>query len=541
MFDHFIESLSPAVLNVSLGIAIITIIIWFRMTSELRSMVSELRNLRKFFDESDKQGREVFRDAASKSKDENIKAILNKTESAMFDLPGEIGIKTYSLRMYQDEWTPGSLLAKRINLSLYEAAPNILIGAGLLATFSFLALALADAIPALSTSNIHDDEIRKAIESLLKNASGKFLTSITGMACSLTWTWRSKRHLEALQDEIESLCVAMNRRVEDSGSEAAISAQIATLSEILIENREQVGQLKRFETDFAVAIGKALGSQMQPAFEQLTSSITKALDTLTEKVGSMNEDALKKMLADFQTTISNHTSSEMNAFKQALIDIADQIKDAGKALEQAGGETGRNITEGGRQFTDALAGGAGDLRQAANLLEQAMITAKATVNDVDEAIERATEEGTYGLESLRTAISQLSTVTGEVNKVVSAITAISGDFKTAANAAAETTRNLQSVLKEQNELVTTVSGSASSLGSALTSANTQFRATAETMKDTTSEMASGVENYSTLIAKLHTELDNNLAIAIQKLSGTTTELVDGLEDFLEEFRDNRRQ
>ncbi len=535
---NFFNSLTPQVKIVSLGIVIIAIGAWFSWNPKLKSTLNELRRLRTRFEKFEPRGPKAISDAFQNTQDSNVRAILKEIQVGLFDLPGDLGVKTYSLRFYQEIWTPRALLANRVNLALYEAAPNILIGVGLFFTFVFLAFALADVIPALN-SEASPELIRTSISGLLKNASGKFLTSIAGMFCSILWTWFSKQNLEALEQEIESLCVAMQIHVEDTGSEAAISAQIALLGEILNENREQVGQLRRFETDFAVAIGKALGSQMQPAFEKLTTSITEALNALTEKVGSMNEDALQKMLTDFQNAIREHSGKEMEAFKQTLVEIAARLKEAAERLEQSGGAAGKAIEAGGEQFSTILAGSAGDLRQASSLLEQAMLTAKATVNDMDETLVRATADGRLGLESLQGVLARLATVATEVTGLVGTIQVAGDNFNKAAAEASTATGNLQQVVSEQNALVTTISESAKTMEGALTSANQEFRASAEKMTSTTKEMTTGVENYSQKVAELHSSLDESLAKAIGSLNSTVSELVDGLEEFLEELQRER--
>jgi methyl-accepting chemotaxis protein len=534
----FFSSLDPTVKAASVGIAVLAAAAWFTWNPKVRATSAELKKLRKHFDERESLGRDAINEAVQKTKDVNIRALLAEVQSGLFELPGDLGVKTYSLRFYQDVWTPRALLARKVNLALYESAPNILIGIGLLCTFFFLAIALADVLPALRGTS-SPDAIRSAIEGLLQNAAGKFLTSISGMFCSLAWTFASKRSLVGLEDEIEALCAAMRRHVEDTGGESAITAQIALLGEILSENREQVGQLKRFETDFAVAIGKALGSQMQPAFEQLTASITNALNALTEKVGSMNEDALKKMLQDFQNAIREHSGREMEAFKQTLVDIANQIKDAATKLEGAGGAAGDAIQAGGKVFTDELSGGARDLRQAANLLEQAMVTAKATVNDMDETLERASNVGRQGLSNLQEVLARLAITAQQVGDLVARVQTASDDFKSAAAAAANATGNLEKVVDAQNSIVSTVSETASTLGSSLTSANNEFKNSATAMADTTKQMTAGVQNYSQQVADLHSRLDENLAKAIGSLNSTISELVDGLDDFLEEINKRR--
>ncbi len=85
-----------------------------------------------------------------------------------------------------------------------------------------------------------------------------------------------------------------------------------------------------------------------------------------------------------------------------------------------------------------------------------------------------------------------------------------------------------------------IRGQAQSLGSSLITANQEFRTSAQTMADTTKEINSGIENYSQKLGELHINLDESLAKAIGSLNSTISELVDGLDDFLEEVRKGDR-
>lgn len=532
-FLNYYESLTTSVIAASVLIIVGATIFWFMWTPQITAAANELKRVEKFLRNSEVSGKSALINAYDQTRDSNLRSALREIQSGLFEIPGDLGVRTYSLRFYQDILTPRTLLAKRVNLALYEAAPNILIGVGLLFTFAFLAIALAEVMPALQENS--PEAIRQAISGLLQNAAGKFLTSISGMLCSLLWAYQSRKNLESLEDEIEAFCAAMHEHVEDTGSEAAISAQIALLGELLNENREQVGQLRRFETDFAVAIGKALGNQMQPAFERLSATISEALRALTDKIGTMNEDALKKMLQDFQNLIRENSGAEMEAFRKTLMDVSEQIKIAAQNLAGAGSKAGSDIEEGGKEFKL----GAAELKSAAELLEQAMVTAKATINDFDETLERAVTEGRDGFTKLQALLAQLGNTAANVSALVASIQGVSGDFSSASAGVQSATENLKTIITEQNQMVTAVTSSTSALSGTLTAANQEFRNSAQTMSETTKEMSIGVKNYSEQVAVLHTKLDENLANAIGSLNSTVSELVDGLEDFLEEMRKGR--
>ena len=83
---------------------------------------------------------------------------------------------------------------------------------------------------------------------------------------------------------------------------------------ISVAGLEQTGVLKRFETDLAMSIGKAVSSGFSPQMEQMTSRLEKAIADLSDRMSSMNEDALRTMMQDFSQAISANTADEMKQF-----------------------------------------------------------------------------------------------------------------------------------------------------------------------------------------------------------------------------------
>lgn len=138
--EPFFTTIPLEVLVASASIAILTIIFGFRWNPSITETTRDLTTLRKYFHQAEPSGKFAIKEANRKTSKQNIKAILAEVESGLFELPGDLGSKTYSLHFYQEIRTPRALLARKVKLVLYDAAPNILIGIGLLFTFSFLAL-----------------------------------------------------------------------------------------------------------------------------------------------------------------------------------------------------------------------------------------------------------------------------------------------------------------------------------------------------------------------------------------------------------------
>lgn len=98
----------------------------------------------------------------------------------------------------RDLWNPTALLARKLNLGLAEAIPNILVGVGLFFTFVFLSWALVGTTTALTEAS-SSKETEAAISQLLRIAGGKFLTSLAGLGASIIWTVLYRRSLTKLQ------------------------------------------------------------------------------------------------------------------------------------------------------------------------------------------------------------------------------------------------------------------------------------------------------------------------------------------------------
>jgi len=204
---------------------------WSRRIGELRQNVSHLE---KYFRNSNSDGRETLIKAQNETPDEVLRFLLRETEAGLIDLPvvdSTIASSptSCSFRSHAETWTVRDVLGGRLNLSLFETMPNLLIGFGLMCTFIFLAVALQQAGLALNALDVSARQQDQALQSLIATAGGKFITSIAGLLCYLVWNWRAKISLGALQTSIDALCHTLRSKIPDNAAEAS-----AALSGILL-------------------------------------------------------------------------------------------------------------------------------------------------------------------------------------------------------------------------------------------------------------------------------------------------------------------
>lgn len=553
-----IETDAP-VLYIAGAIMLISVLLYSRWAHRIRSAKAAVKKLSDNLQSTSLNGRDLIGEIDASVDHPTVRRLLAETSEGLVDLPADLGPRSYSLRSYSDIWTVRGLLTGRLNLSLFEAMPNLLIGVGLMFTFIFLTLALVQA-RTLIGAHVGTQDL-SGVDQLLATAGGKFITSIAGLLCSLVWNWQSKALIDSVDMELDRVRSALRAKIPDAGTEALVTVQLSLLNAVLEENREQVGQLRRFETDFAVAIAKAMDNALQPAFQKMTDELRSAINALTERVGSMNEDALRTMLSDFSSNLKEMSGEEMTAFKGALIKLSESLDNAGRELVSslgvAGTEAAGKLQTAGQAFADNFALASQTFKESATLLEQAMVSAKATVNDLDATLDAAKEAGGEGVVALRSVLGTLeSGVAGleeSLSNIAGAAELLSGAAEKLGVIAVSLDKNVESqdsVLErfraaapEFRDAMTAAIRSVAESGEAakrsLSQVEDSMQKTVDKLDSSVSEMREGVGDYTNQVVELHAHLEKNLALALQKLGGAISSLDETLSEFAEELEGAR--
>jgi methyl-accepting chemotaxis protein len=486
-----------------------------------------------------------------------------------------------------DIWQPERMLHKHFNLPLFEAVPNIAVGVGLFFTFLFLTLALTDATTALSAAGGANPV--GATKGLLSSAGGKFLSSLAGLAVSLAWTVGGKRAWARVRRASDHVVMAIEAWWPPVGAEAAVVEQLAHLSavgdklrehhetaldhsglvgDMLIESREQTGVLKRFETDLAMSIGKAVATGFSPQVEQMTSRLEKAISDLSERMSSMNEEALRTMMKDFSQAISANTADEMKQFKDTLSMLSGKL-DASAELLKLGvedaasqlGEAAQGMTSGIHAATEKMssdiAAAARGLAASVGGMEQVISQAAGAVQEIDATVRRAAAIGARGVEQMDRSIETAHALVDALGDVGETWAKVSGGVSGLAANLAEASDAVEELAEGQRAVVRTLQAAGPEVLGAVSQMRSQMEGTSRAVADAmqqvqgamgrtsqdlsgvVSAIKEGVTEYSRQLAALHLEMDSALAKAVSKLGGAIQNLDESIEDLndgLESFR-----
>jgi len=477
-----------------------------------------------------------------------------------------------------DVWQPERMLHKHFNLPLFEAVPNIAVGVGLFFTFLFLTLALTDATMALSTAGAANPV--GATKGLLSSAGGKFVSSLAGLAVSLAWTVGGKRAWARVRRASDHVVMAVETWWPPVGAEAAVVEQLAHLGavgdklrehhetardhsdlvgELLVEAREQTGVLKRFETDLAMSIGKAVAAGFSPQMEQMTSRLETAISDLSERMSSMNEDALRTMMQDFSQAMSANTADEMKQFKETLSALSGKL-DASAELLKAGvegaasqlGEAAQGMTSGihaaTEKMTSDIATAAQGLAASVGGMEAVMGRTTEAVQEIDTTVRRAAAMGARGVEQMDRSIAAAHVLVGDLGDVGENWAKVSGGVTVLVANLAETSDAVEELAEGQRAVVRTMQAAGPEVLGAVSQMRSQMEGTSRAVADAmqqvqgamgrtsqdlsgvVSAIKDGVTEYSRQLASLHLEMDTAMAKAVSKLGGAIQNLDESIED-----------
>ena len=485
-----------------------------------------------------------------------------------------------------DLWRPERLMHKVFNFSLFEAAPNIAVGVGLFFTFLFLTFALTDATVALTGNGAANPVV--ATKDLLSSAGGKFLSSLAGLFVSLCWTVAGKRALARLERASVRVVHAIEQRWPPVAAEAVVVEQLAHLSaagsklaahhetaqdhlgladELLTEAREQTGVLKRFETDLAVSIGKAVTAGFSPQMEQMTARLEKAISDLSERMSTMNEDALRTMMQDFSQAISANTAEEMQQFKTTLTELSAKLGEAGGALKDNVGAAASTLSEATGQMTQGLAAATqqmtGDIAAAAQGLvssvqgmDAVMDKTAGTVREIDTTLSRAAALGAQGVEKMDASLAGAGRLLDRMGDVGDGWAQVNDDLKGLVAKLVEACDGIDELTQEQHGVARALHSAGPEVLGAVGEMRQQLEAMVRSVSQdmtrvqaalghSSSDLAGvvnaikdGVVQYSQQLAKLHQAMDAEMAKAVNRLGGavqTLDESIGELNDSLDDL------
>lgn len=333
--------------------------------------------------------------------------------------------------------------------------------------------------------------------------------------------------------------------------EAKAGEQLHMLEEMLNEAREQTGTFKRFETDLAVSLAGAITQAFSPQMQVMTNRLIAAIDGLSNKLGSMNQEALEQMLKDFGGQLKQATSSEMDQLRTTLQELSDRLSKVSLEIGTSAGKAAKDLTDAGAGLSENFGAVAGNLSEASLNLGAATRGLSAAMTGLDSTVVEAATLGRQGaafvtgaLQTSDKVFSRLQTTSQDLGQAVLAIDKAAGVLAEAVDSVEEVAREQKAtalVVKEAvpeaaaavQKVTDLLQNSVRETALTMEQVKNSMTSTADTLGKTVAQITTGVTEYSATVAELHRTMDEKMAQAIGSLDKSVEDLSEATEELSE--------
>lgn len=471
-------------------------------------------------------------------------------------------------------------------LASARVVPGVLTSLGLLGTFVALLIGLYGLQK--------NPDGTWAIDPLVLNLSGKFVTSIVALTLSVVFVvlelltrsslararnglalalsrvlpFLSTSHLLLdMQQESVRRSAALNdlHAVSQTQASALVTLQrigdeqSSALKALHTVGERQVTQLERFNTDLAVSIGSAMDARIVPALERLLVS-TNQLHTVQAGLG---EELLKEIGTRISGAVSGAAGEEMRSMGEAIKESVRSLNEAAQAMRDGQGklvevtsaiieqmnasfgDNSKRLTEATekavRTVVEQIDGAAGGFSQkiggASREVAAALLTTSTNLQRVVEECQRIVRNTESTVERFDGLVTGVSAATQDIVDAHEAL-------KTTAMPLQEVAGHTAMLISSIERQVNVIGGAAESLRETSTALKDmqdtlttswseyeqRFASVDESLGNSFDQIKKGFDLYAEKIGELNAGIDRHFSTALGELSGAIGELQESVDD-----------
>jgi len=424
-----------------------------------------------------------------------------------------------------------------MNTRLWNAFPGFLTGLGILGTFIGLAAGMYLAQQGLAWGDV--EKMRQALSRLLSGASTAFVTSIVGLIGSVIFSWWEKGSIKDLEHKIGKLNTRLDALISPISFERIAEGAFQ-------EMKIQTGELRRFNSELANAIGAALD-------ERLASRLTPALERLLDSVNGLREDrslssdeTLKQVVAQFKATLNDAAGHEIHALGATLAGVNSNLGSTLEAFATSRDQILEHMTsglmvieEGAQTLRKELSAGSEPLLRGIQELSAIVDEARRVIDDAAKAGDYwnlvctdTAKEISVSVDGLRTGHDRLTSTLGDFSSTIGGI----GPVVSGLNGCSGCLDRTAAQLRESSALL---DDHASAVTGVWHEQQARFESLDVSLGKVFQEIMDGVGQFQSGVISFMTEVDNQFGSAIDKMSGAIQGLSDAVGELGEQIDEMR--
>jgi len=419
--------------------------------------------------------------------------------------PDVYGSTPRSLRRPEEHFHTGILEENGLNLRFYQAVPGYLVAVGLAGTFIGLIAALAVASSALSAGQASIPDI---LQALLAASSFKFVTSVTGLGCSVLFSILLRRGLYQLERELQTL----NRCL-------ASLAPPVSLEELTAQQwARQQQMLERLPGEIA----RALSGTLHDGLLRLVEPLAQQMEAVTQRLQAFSQDAVQQMVRDFRQQLHEATESQIRDLVASLSETREFIQKLTQDIAASGKTFNQELIEGADAVSARIVSAAGQMehalgRSSASFVD-AFVPMQAQMAAVAESLTRVEKSLQGHLDSfnqsgamLGEVLKQVETTGVQLVRACEPLHATIANVEKASSAIQESNANASATLREFAQLGKVLHEASSQSLQVLEAYRGRFESIDSQLGRAVEAVGLSYERYHQAVGRFFQDLDQQLA------------------------------
>lgn len=293
------------------------------------------------------------------------------------------------LRKFEDLFNPYDFLNRKCNLDRVQSLPNQFTGFGLLFTFAGLSFGIYQGAQSITLVDASIADSIQSLSPLIQAAGISFLTSLTGLACSLEFSNFERKKTHSVEGSMLGLFDELYERIDYiSDSQMKFSEQVTSdiQNDLLLDIKNSLASsnlndtvnnfdvtLKEFMEMFTDNL-KAHEDKISADLKRSLDSHNQIIDSINVTFSSLNSD-LKQTFSEQQITINDRVEKS-DEFLSSILDkhtkVANNLEEICNSLD--------SIAE--NDLADKLSKSFSEMIENTNkdIREQFKLTANDTIN-----------------------------------------------------------------------------------------------------------------------------------------------------------------
>lgn len=305
----------------------------------------------------------------------------------------------------------------KFDIRFASAIPGYLLSTGLLFTFVGLLLALNSAVELSQSGDIAASSL--ALQGLLSAAAFKFLTSITGLGCSILFSISLRKNLHKSRNLLDTLCYEIDSRLRFETTE---TLSLRQMSEAKFLNQQLIDSNQAIVEKQTNAISQLMGSigvlqnsigENNQSLNQHANTVGKGISHLISETKSINsqlvtdmrsanEDGLHAIVSAFVEKFNAETQARFREINKQLTLAQENFSHISSGLlksgtqfqndiHNAGNEIKTKITEASNTLNKSFGESARNMMKTTNNMENILSSLHLIMGNLHEGTEAILE------------------------------------------------------------------------------------------------------------------------------------------------------